>query len=284
VPSLNHEGPIELIRQRPQLAVEILGLVSDVPLPDKTAVALGSTDASQAVPQEHKADIVVVISDKATGAPALAVIVEPQGRDEPTKKYSWPIYVTNLRRANQCPEAVLIVVCWNEAEARKCRAPIPTGHPGFVLAPIVIGPRSTPGLADASPWLTILGGTIAAIDLETESGRRLVLEAISATGVGTADTRSLATIILGVASDAARMELEAMMRTTPYRSEFFDAAIEQGKAEGKAEDVIKVLNARGITITGDQREQVASCTDLGQLDLWFDRALSAATAADVFKA
>ena len=43
---------------------------------------------------------------------------------------------------------------------------IPTGHPGFVLVPIVIGPRSTPGLDHASPWLTVLAGTIGAIDLE----------------------------------------------------------------------------------------------------------------------
>ncbi len=102
----------------------------------------------------------------------LAVIVEPQGRDDPTKKYSWPAYVTNLRKANQCPEAILIVVCWDEAEAEKCRVAINTGHP---------------------------------------------------------------------------------------------------------------VNARGIGLTAEQRERVTSCSDLGQLDQWYGRALSATTAADVFE-
>jgi hypothetical protein len=80
-----------------------------------------------------------------------------------------------------------------------------------------------------------------------------------------------------------RVKLEAMMRTTPYRSEFVESYVEQGKAQAKAEDVIKILDARGIELAGEQRDQVTSCTDLDQLDRWFDRALAATTAADVFK-
>ena len=36
-------------------------------------------------------------------------------------------------------------------------------------------------------------------------------------------------------------------------------------------------------MTAEQREQVSSCTDIAQLDEWFDSALTADTAADIFK-
>ena len=38
-----------------------------------------------------------------------------------------------------------------------------------------------------------------------------------------------------------------------------------------------------MTMTAAQREQVSACTDVAQLDQWFDRAVTAATTADVFK-
>jgi len=61
---------------------------------------------------------------------------------------------------------------------------------------------------------------------------------------------------------------------------------EQGIVEGairaKAEGALKVLDARDVKPTQDQRGQVDAATDLAQLDRWFDRALTAATAAEVF--
>ena len=54
-------------------------------------------------------------------------------RSSKTKQYSWPVYLTTVRRVSQCPKAVLVVLCPDPAEARKCRKPIRTGHPGFDL-------------------------------------------------------------------------------------------------------------------------------------------------------
>jgi flagellar biosynthesis/type III secretory pathway protein FliH len=56
----------------------------------------------------------------------------------------------------------------------------------------------------------------------------------------------------------------------------------EGEAKGKAEAVLKLLDARRLAPSKEQRKQVASCTDTAQLDLWFDRAITAATAAEVF--
>ena len=87
MPSVTHEAPIELIRQHPGLAVELLQAMSDVDLPAEITVSLGPTDLSEVVPMKFLADAVVIVEDKATREPALVIIIEPQGRDDPTKAF-----------------------------------------------------------------------------------------------------------------------------------------------------------------------------------------------------
>jgi flagellar biosynthesis/type III secretory pathway protein FliH len=59
--------------------------------------------------------------------------------------------------------------------------------------------------------------------------------------------------------------------------------LQRGEVKAKSEDVLKVIDSRAINVTAEEREQVASCTDIAQLDEWFDSALTAETAADIFK-
>lgn len=240
------------------------------------------------MPVTFLADSVVVVSDTATGDPVLAIIVEPQGRDEPTKRFSWPVYVTVVRRVLQCRNAFLLVVCPDPAEARKCREVIATGHPGFDLAPAVIDSRTAPDARGASPYLTLFAACMGAIDLAAEDGARHVLAAIGNTGADDSDRNRLTAIILNLASDAARQTLEALMKTTewtthPFIESFKKEGIEEGLVEAKAEDVLKIIDARGIATTREQREKVTSSRDLAQLDTWFDRALTAKAAADIFR-
>jgi hypothetical protein len=293
MPSITHEGPIEIIRQHPKLTTELVRHATGIEIPgdDEVEVTLGSTDASNVVPAEFTADMVTLVTDKATSKPLLLVVVEPQGRSEEEKTFSWPAYLTNLRRAHQCKNAVLIVICWNEAEAEKCRQAIPMGHPGFVLAPIVVGPRSAPDLDGASPWLIILCAAIGAIRLGTDDARRTVLGAITATGSNTTDIRRLTTIIMAAASETARLELEALMETAEYKSDFFDRIEAQGEARGEARGeakgearaLLKILTSRGIDLTDEQHKMLTTCTDLERIDQWLDLALTATSAGDVFK-
>jgi hypothetical protein len=280
-----------VIRKNPGMTADLVRRITPGLLGDDAdvRVELGATDASNVVPATFKADMVTVIRDRATSAPLLLVIIEPQGREDKEKRFSWPAYLANLRAAHECDSALLIVVCWDAAEAEKCAKAIHLGHPGLVLLPVVVGPRSGPALDGVGPWGTILAGAIRAIDLGTDTGRRAVLDAIRHTESNTSDTRTLTTIILAVASDVDRRDLEALMATTEYRSDFFDK-IEaegeargkaQGKAEGKAEAVLEILKVRGIDLTSVQRDTVMACTDISQLDQWLHRALVAASAGEV---
>lgn len=146
VNTIAHESPIEIIRRHPPLSAELARLLAASPIPGKehVTVHLVSNDASNVVPAQFTADMVTMVRDRETNDPLLLIVVEPQGRSEDEKTFSWPAYLGNLREAHRCRDALLIVVCWNENEAAKCRRAIPLGHPGFVLEPIVIGPKSGP--------------------------------------------------------------------------------------------------------------------------------------------
>jgi hypothetical protein len=286
-----HEGPLDLVREHPEIAVELVR-GAGVELPGQLSVALAPTDMSAVVPVQYLADMVVLITDTATGEPVLAVIIEPQLRDSETKRYSWPVYLTTARRVSRCPAAVLVVLCPDPAEAEKCRTPIQTGHPGFDLVPIVIDSGNPPGGnggnggTGASPYLTVFAASMGGIDMASEPGARRVLDAMASPAVSDADRLRMTAIILRLASDAARQILEAMMTTSEYEKTFIerihDEGIAEGKAEGKAEAVLRLLDARGLASSPEQRQQVTSSTDPAQLDLWFDRAITASTAAEVF--
>ena len=245
---------------------------------------LGPTDLSDVVPVTFLADSVVVVSDAATGEPLLAIIVEPQGRDEPTKKFSWPVYVAVVRRILRCQYAFLLVVCPDPAEAAKCRVLIRTGHPGFDLAPAVIDPRNTPGTGEASPYLTLFAACMGAIDMTNQAGARHVLSAINDTGAADADRNRLTAIIMNLASDAARQTLKALMSTIDWTTHpFIESFKKEGIEEAKAEDILKLIDARGIKVAKEQREQVTASAGLAKLDKWFDLALTAETAEDIFR-
>ena len=80
-----------------------------------------------------------------------------------------------------------------------------------------------------------------------------------------------------------------------YKSKFVDGWYQQGRAAGEADgiaqgeakrgaaDILRLLKSRGLSPTRAQRELIESCGDLGQLDTWFDRALTATTLAMVFE-
>ena len=206
---------------------------------------------------------------------------------------------TNVREAVQYPRAVLIVVCPDPREAEKCRQVIEMGHPGWDLWPIVIDPLHAPDATGAGPYLILFLACLPALDMESEAGARQVLAAIRDTGASHADRRRLTAIILKRASDAARQILEDMMSTTEWKDDFIESyvqigieqGLEQGREQGlelgaanaKAQDVLKVMDTRGLNPTQEQRAKITAAAGITQLDLWFDRALTAGTAADVFK-
>jgi hypothetical protein len=297
--TVTHEAPLELIKQHPALAVDLLRTVTGTPLRAGLDVRLASTSLNTVAPTQYNADSVVVVSDPDTREPLIAIVVEPQGRDEKTKKFSWPVYLANARKEIGCESAFLIVICPDPAEAEKCREAILLGHPGLELWPIVIDPEHAPSGENAGPYLLLFLACLPALDMEDPATARRVLTAIRDTGASYAERKTLTTIILVRASEVARSLLEDMMKTMEWKSEFIESyeargverglekGLEQGLEKGivatKRQDVLKVLDVLRLRPTEAQRTQIEACTDVAQLDLWFERSLTAAIADDVFK-
>lgn len=186
-------------------------------------------------------------------------------------------------------------MCPDLVEAEGCREVIPLGHPGLELWPIVIDPEHAPSGEDAGPYMLLFLACLPALDMENPAVARQVLTAIRETGASYAERKTLTTIILVRASEAARRLLEGMMQTMEWKSDFIESyeerglerglvrGVEQGSVATKRKDVLRVLDVRRLHPTEAQRAQVEASIDLAQLDLWFERSLTAATAADVFK-
>jgi hypothetical protein len=60
------------------------------------------------------------------------------------------------------------------------------------------------------------------------------------------------------------------------------AGEEKGKVEGEATAIVEFLQARGIEVPDEVREQITSCTDAEQLLVWIRRAAFVKTADDLF--
>ena len=232
VPSQQHEILVELFRNRPELAYELLHDVAGLSLAAGTA-ELASNDLSQAIAVEYRADAVTVIRDK-NGEPTSAVIVEVQLHVDRGKRLTWPLYIAALRARLECA-VVLLVLTPDDAVARWARTAIEMGHPGFELRPIVVGFAELPRVTDRerirqTPELGVLS-VMAHRDLaialvvapeileQPEVTRQVYLD-----------------LIYRALPDAAGRALkELLMQKYEYQSDIVREYVAQGREEGREE-------------------------------------------------
>jgi hypothetical protein len=293
MPSHLHEILIEMFRDRPTLAAELLRGPLHVPVPDFDDARMSPSDLTDFAPTEYRADAVVTLVDGDVAV--LAVVIEVQLRLDIRKRRSWPAYVATLYARLACPVA-LLVVCPAQAVADWSAAPIVFGPPGSVLTPLAIGPAQIPVITDRDtaqriPELAVLSALAHGTSPDPAPVFGALLTALS---VVDRDHASLYTdLILSVLPAAARVSLEEFMVIADYefQSDFYRRRIRaaaaeaqargeaegraQGEAEGRARAVLAVLDARGIDVPDDVREEIANCTDLDRLDRWIRQAVTA---------
>jgi hypothetical protein len=77
--------------------------------------------------------------------------------------------------------------------------------------------------------------------------------------------------------------MEDKLRTIDYEFQTdWGKAWARGQAEGEAKALLRVLAARGVPLSQDDRDKITACTDASTLETWLDRAVTATTMADVF--
>ncbi|WP_437748120.1 hypothetical protein WMF39_45405 [Sorangium sp. So ce1504] len=239
-----------------------------------------SSDFTEIVPSDRRADVVVVLLVGEQQRPAMAIVVEVQLGVDPDKPYVWPVYVTQTRARHRCPTGLLVVTI-DAVMARWSARPIDTGHPGWTLTPLVLGPQGVPVVTDAeqakaAPEVAVLSAMA--------HGQSEVAEAIGlAFFSGAADELDeerravYGDLVLSSLNAAARRKLEAMMKSGyQFQSEFARGYVAKGRQEGiveaKAHDVLAILEARGLEVPAEVRERVLASTDIDELDRWIRRA------------
>jgi hypothetical protein len=294
-PTSQHEALHRIFLQDEALfahaAAHILGIVVQEP----QQVTVLSSDLTTIKPLERRPDSVLMaewLIDDPAGRYVL--IIESQTDPDDTKLRRWPYYIGYLHDKYECP-VVLLVVCNKESTATWARQPIVIGLPDLtcmLVHPVVLGPDNVPAVTD----LAEAGGDVAfAVFSALAHGRSskvsAILEALAG-ALQALDGDTARTLIeiteAGLSETVGQQKWRDLMakQLIPYVSEFRRQGIEEGRVEGRAagraEDILRILDKRGVEVDDDSRERIASCADLDTLTTWLDRSLTAAQVGDLF--
>jgi hypothetical protein len=281
MPSMAHEILVDLFKNRPSLAAEVLAEVLGVSLPAYTDARLASNDLTEIQPAEYRADAVVLLLDR--DVPVRVIIVEAQLAVDSRKRLSWPAYVTVSRAIHGCP-ADLLVIAPDPAVAGWCVEPIEIGVPGFVLHPPVLRRTAVPVVTEPEeaarrPEHGVLS---AMAHGETEQGATIAAAVLPAIrGLDDDRARLYYDLVYNSLNETARRALEAMMKGYEYQSDFAKKYVTQGRTEEAARNVLAVLRVRGIAVPDDVRERILAQKEPERLERWLEKAAVAASVAAV---
>jgi hypothetical protein len=315
MPSIEHNGLVDMFRENPPLAPHLLEMLFHIQIPRHTSVNVVESSLDQLIPVEFRADLVLELRNE-TGKVVLSVILEVQLDQAPDKKYSWPVYITVERSRKRCP-ALVLVVATDTAVATWAAENIDLGLGLSSVEPLVLGPPVVPRVTDPAvaaqePELAVL----SAVTHGDGPDGWAVLEA-AFTALGRLDPEHAAVyfwIVYNALREPMRAALEKRImerhtegKTTfpPFAQQLIDRGklegiregklegIREGKLEGKREgkregelegrreSLLRLMSRAGIALTDDERARIETCTDAATLDRWLDNILGAKTAADV---
>ncbi|GAA0919126.1 hypothetical protein [Virgisporangium aurantiacum] len=294
MPSLSHELIVDMFRDRPTMAADLLESQLGFTLPKFDRVEVMSADLTNVAPTEYRADVAIKMID---GRKLVsAVIVEIQRRPDKRKRFAWPAYVGTLYSRLRYP-VFLLVVCPNDKVATWCSESITIGDPPyFMMRPSVFNLQDAPvitdiAVAERSPELAVL----SALAHGGKPGPEPVLKAFVAALKNVDDDHAYLyyDFVLGPLPSPARVILRSLMSIAETyrpvsdwgRRHFRNGKLEgklEGKAEGEAEALLTVLSARGLDVSDDVRARITGCTDIEQLSTWIRRAATAETVDELF--
>lgn len=290
MPSRMHEGLIQIFRNRPALAVEVLRDLLHAEVPAYSTIQLEKLDLAEIKLSQSQPDLIVLLLD---GAPVHAIVIETQLGRDPDKPFTWPVYLTHVRARLRWPTS-LLVIAPDGAIARWCAKPIETGHPGFTLTPQVLGPDEVPvvtdpEIADQDPEVALLSVVAHGHGKHGLAIAKAVLVAVDKLDE---NRKALYTDLVHISvGDAVRKALEAMMAGGyEFQSDFAKTYFGRGRAEGRAvgeargeaRAVLLVLKARGLAVSEESQQRMLACQDIAQLDRWAERAATVTDVAELF--
>ncbi|WP_438947710.1 hypothetical protein [Streptomyces triticisoli] len=202
---------------------------------------------------------------------SFVLAVESQGRRDPDKPASWAYYLSHLYAKYRTPPVLLVVRPDRSTAAWAARQVDigPPQWPSLTLRPLVLGPDDLPVInspeeAARDIPLTVLSAALKDLLADDENTAGILIE-LTEQGFGKTP-----------AADLWRYLMAADLS-------FFQSQTAQNlRAERRAEDVLLLLDRRGVEVSEEDRGRIVGCTDLDTLSAWFARAITATSTAELF--
>jgi len=195
MPSPLHEALLQLFRNRPELAPDLLRGALRADVPDYLEVRIDSAELNEVQPAEYRPDMIALLL---RDEPVMGIVVEVQLSTDERKQFAWPAYVTNLRARLRCP-VYLLVFAADESVAHWARRPIDLSG-GCLFTPWVLSRRNVPEITDdvlaqADPELAVLSAYSHGHDANIHKTARIALAACNASRALDEDRAKLCALV-----------------------------------------------------------------------------------------
>jgi hypothetical protein len=314
MPKLRHEAVIEILQNEPALVLHLLRYLGvRLRIGSQATVTRADTNLSDRYATGDElvsglfSDSVFVFESMGR---KIAVIAEVQtGRPDADRAFSWPAYIINARRQHRC-DTLLMIFAITKGAARGSAKVIPTGHPGWDLAPLISGIGKIPGIpekgAQYGAELVLLRVITRELTLNTHDARVFALAAILS--AAPQRRRRYTGYLKALAPQSVRKSLETLMKTV-FEDPWLDGLEEEANRratrrvtrqvtqqvtrqvtrqvtqevtqEVTQQIALRLLDKR-FHVPDDIRERVEACTDAGELNTWLDRVVTATCLDEVF--
>jgi len=229
MPSARHEALVDLFRERPTLAWDLLAAVDPSWPPPRGPVE--RVEASFSTLQLPTLSADLVLDD---GQSAL-IILEVQLRPDPDKGWVWPLYLASLAHQRRRP-VVLVVLALHP---RRLGGSVDLG-PCLRCEPVVVGVEQIPAALDgetarANPELAVLSAVAHAH--APGAVERAVAAVEAAATLDDLAARVYVDLVVAALPEASRRQLEALMLSryefqSDFARRFFSAGRQEGLQEG----------------------------------------------------
>jgi hypothetical protein len=284
----SHEAMHRIFQEYPDLFTgvsKVLGL----PFTQPTSVTVLPTDLTEVRPVERRVD--TLLRFDYVGGDSLLLAVEAQSAKDPDKPASWAYYLSFLYAKYKIPP-LLLVVCQDRPTAEWAARPMalgPQDWPSLTLRPLVVSPHNMPLITDPEEARADLAlAALSAITHAKEPAVDGILKILS-TALQDAPEAAVVTIIeltaqgLGGNRRAAELWRNLVaVDLSNYKSYIFEEFRDEGRAQGRAEDILLVLEARGLDVPEEIRERITGCDDPALLRQWLTRAVTVPSAEEIF--
>jgi hypothetical protein len=192
---------------------------------------------------------------------------------------------------------ILLVVCTKPDTEHWARAEITSGLGDLIcmrVTPAVAGPGNVEPVTDLGKARANIGfAAFSALTHSRAGSAREILEVLAEAlgSIGTKNGAFLAELVEAGLDGTSSYEVwRDLMITNDYphvsqwRAQATAQGIEQGLVKARIEDILRILARRNVSVPGDERTVIESCTDMDTLEMWFDQALVIEDIKDLFAA